>query len=301
MNLQSLVRTMFEFGIVLSVLKISIALGVLALGMQATFTDAMSVFRNPRDLGRAFLAMNVFMPLLALGLGLAFNLHPAVKIALVALAVSPVPPFFPKKAVKASGSENYSIGLLVATALLAIAVIPITMLIFERLTNVPLQMPARSVAVLVFASILAPVLVGIGVAAVSAKFAERLAKPIATLASVLLVLIVVPIFFASVRTVLSLIGNGTLLAFGAFALAGYFIGDLLGRPGLEKRRVLALATSSRHPAIAVAIAHANFPQQKLVVPAIILYLIVSGIVTGLASRRKPTRIEPARPEERVAA
>jgi hypothetical protein len=37
---------------------------------------------------------------------------------------------------------------------------------------------------------------------------------------------------------------------------------------------------------AQAIAHANFPQQKLAVPAIVLYLIVSGAVTGVASKGK---------------
>jgi bile acid:Na+ symporter, BASS family len=297
----NLLRSIFEFGIVLSVLKISIVLSVLALGMQATFADATCMFRNPRDLGRAFLAMNVVMPLLAILLAVTFNLHPAVKIALVSLAVSPVPPFFPKKGAKAGGSESYSVGLLVATAVLAIAVIPITMLIFERLADVPLQMAPRSVAALVLTSVLVPLVIGIALAAVVPKFAERFAKPIGTLASILLVLIVAPIFLTSIRTVLSLIGNGTLLSFGAFALAGYFVGDLMGRPEFEKRRVLALATSSRHPAIAVAIAHANFPQQRLVVPAIILYLVVSGIVTGLASRRKPQRIAPAKPEKHMAA
>jgi bile acid:Na+ symporter, BASS family len=301
MNLQSLVRTMFEFGIVLTVLKISIALGVLALGMQATLGDALCVLRNPRDLGRAFLAMNVLMPLLALILGLSLNLHPAVKIALVTLAVSPVPPLFPKKAFKSSSSHNYSVGLLLTTAVLAIAVIPITMLIFGRVTNIPLQMPARSVAALVFTSVLAPLLVGITVAAVSPKLSDRLAKPIGTVASVLLIVIVSPVLFVSMRTALSLVGDGTLLSFGVFAVAGYFIGDLMGRPDFEKRRVLALATSSRHPAIAVAIAHANFPQQKLAVPAIILYLIVSGIVTGIASRHKPRTMAPAQPERRMVA
>jgi bile acid:Na+ symporter, BASS family len=94
-------------------------------------------------------------------------------------------------------------------------------------------------------------------------------NPIGTVASMLLILIAAPNLIASIRTVLSLIGNGTLLGFGAFALAGYFIGDLMGRTEFENRRVLALATSSRHPAMVVAIAHANFPQQKVVVPAII--------------------------------
>jgi BASS family bile acid:Na+ symporter len=65
--------------------------------------------------------------------------------------------------------------------------------------------------------------------------------------------------------------------------------------------VLALATTSRHPAIAIAIAHANFPQQKLAVPAIVLYLIVSGIVTGLAPKRKKGGSIPTESEKRMAA
>jgi hypothetical protein len=37
--------------------------------------------------------------------------------------------------------------------------------------------------------------------------------------------------------------------------------------------------------MAAAIAHFNFPDEKLALPAIALYLIVSAILSGLASRR----------------
>src|SRR6266851_5716958 len=118
MDLQSLI---------LLVLKISIVLSVFALGLKATFADATYLFRHPGKLVRAFLSMNVLMPVLALAMVLTFKLHPAVKVALVALSVSPVPPIFPKKALKTGGRDDYSIGLLVATAVLAIIVIPIAM------------------------------------------------------------------------------------------------------------------------------------------------------------------------------
>ena len=287
--------------LILLVLKMSIVLSVFALGLKATFADATYLFRHPRELGRAFLSMNVLMPLLAVALVMTFSLHPAVKIALVALAVSPVPPFFPKKAIKVGGKDDYSVGLLVATAVLAIAVIPLTMEIFERIGSLPLQMPARSVAALVLTTVLVPLLIGIALRAMAPALAERAAKPVAILATVLLVLSVLPVFFGSIRTVLSLIGDGTLLSFVGFALIGYTLGDLLGGPEPENRRVLALATASRHPAIAVAIAHANFPQQKLAVPAIVLYLIVSGIVTGLASKRNRAGSAPTETERRMAA
>jgi BASS family bile acid:Na+ symporter len=291
MNLQSLI---------LLVLKISIALNVFALGLDATLADATHLFRHPRDLGRVFLSMNVVMPALALALVMTFNLHPAVKIALVALSVSPVPPIFPKKALKGGGKGDYTVGLLVATALLAIMVIPITMDIFQRIAGVPLQMPARSVAVLVFTTVLAPLLAGIALRAVAPSLAERSVKPIGILATVLLLLSLLPVLFGSIRTILSLVGNGALVCFAGFALVGYFVGHWLGGPEFENRSVLALATASRHPGIAAAIAHANFPEQKLAVPAIVLYLLVSGIVVGVASKLNKGS-GPKAVEKRIAA
>jgi BASS family bile acid:Na+ symporter len=91
--------------LILLMLKISIVLNVVALGLKATPAAATCLFRRPRELGRAFLSMNVVMPLLALGLAMAFDLNPAVKIALVALAVSPIPPMLPKGRLKNKNSQ----------------------------------------------------------------------------------------------------------------------------------------------------------------------------------------------------
>ena len=54
----------------------------------------------------------------------------------------------------------------------------------------------------------------------------------------------------------------------------------MGGPDPNDRTVLALATTSRHPAIAIALASANMgeTEAKLAAAAIILYLVVSGIV-----------------------
>jgi len=98
-----------------------------------------------------------------------------------------------------------------------------------------------------------------------------------------------------------LIGDGTLLSLAAFALIGYFVGYFLGGPAPEERSVLALATASRHPAIAVAIAQANFPEQKLAIPAIVLYLIVCGVVTSLVPKLMKTTRTPAEAARRVAS
>jgi len=287
--------------LILLVLKISIVLMVLSLGLNATLADAIYLFRRPRELGRAFVCMNVVMPLLALILAMTFNLHPAVKIALGALSVSPVPPFFPKTAAKTGCKEDYAVGLLVGTAILAVFVIPVTLEIFERIVNVPFYMSGRSVAEIVLLTVLAPLSIGILVRAMVPALAERSAKRVGRLATALLILSLIPVSFVSFRIILSLVGNGTLLSLATFALVGYGSGYEFGGTEPENRRALALAAATRHPAIAAAIAHANFPQQKEAVPAIALYLIVSAIVTRLASKPgKPKRV-PTETEGRLAA
>jgi bile acid:Na+ symporter, BASS family len=267
--------------IILLVLKTSIILGVFAIGLKATFAKAIFLFRHPGHLFRALLSMNVLMPLIALSLGAPFDLHPAVKIALVVISVSPIPPILPNKALKAGGKDDYTIGLLVAIAVLSIIVIPITMEIFEKVVGIPLAMRASSVALLVLTTILAPLLVGIAVRRIAPTIADRAARPIAGLASVLLILSALPVLIGMAPTIISLIGDGTILSLSGFALIGLIIGHLLGGPEPDNRPVLALATASRHPAVALAIANANFPQQKLTVAAVFMYVILSGILSAL--------------------
>ena len=286
--------------LILLVLRISIVLSVFAIGLGARFSDTLYLFRRPGKLARAFLSMNVLMPLVALLLVFRFDLHPAVKIALVALSVSPVPPIFPRSALEEGGKENYTIGLLVATSILAIAVIPLTMGIFERIAGTPMSMRATSVAGIVFAMVLVPLLLGMG--ARKTVWVQPAAKHVGTVASLLLVLGVLPVLFVQARTIFSLIGNGTLLSLVAFAVAGLIAGYWLGGPEPRNRRVLSIATASRHPGLSVAIAHANFPQQKMAVPAVCLYLVLNALLALLLRRfRAQAGADSAGADRRAAA
>ena len=264
--------------IILLVLKISIILSVLAIGLKSTFADAAFLFRKPGHLARAILAMYVIMPIVALLIAYSFNFNPAVKIALVLLSVSPIPPILPNKMFKAGGKEDYTIGLLADTSLLAIIFIPLILQVFQQLIQIPLGMTAASIAPQVLATLIVPLLVGIAIRTFLQNVADRIAKPLSMVATVLLILGFLPVLFGSLRASLSLIGDGTLISLAAFALIGIIVGHFLAGPEIENRPVLALATSSRHPAIAIAIANANFPDQKLVAPAVLLYLILSIVL-----------------------
>jgi len=287
--------------VILTILKISIALSVLAVGLEADLSDASFIFRHPSEFARAFFSMNVVMPLLAVALALMFNLDPAVKIALVVFSVSPVAAFFPERALKAGGKRDYSVGLMVTTALLAVVIIPVSLKIFKDIFRLPLHTPNRSVAVLVFVTILAPLLGGIAVRANATAFAKRIAKPLSKIASVFVVLAVLPILFRFTRMIFALIGNGTLLSFAGFVIVGYIIGYWLEKPRPENRQILALANVARHPAIAAVVAHANFPQLKSVLPSVFLYVFVNAVITAVAAKLIRAKSTPTESEKRRAA
>ena len=118
--------------LILITLKASIVISVFALGLKSTFRDVTYLLHRPGELVRSLLSMYILMLLLAIVLAHTFDLHSAIKIALVALAVSPVPPVLPSKAVKAGGDAAYTIGLLVVAALFSIVFIPLAFLLLEK-------------------------------------------------------------------------------------------------------------------------------------------------------------------------
>ncbi|MGE0126608.1 MAG: bile acid:sodium symporter family protein [Blastocatellales bacterium] len=265
--------------LILLALKASIFLNVFGLGLNASSRDAMYLLRRPGRLARALLSMFVVMPLFAAVIASAFDLHPAVKIALIALAVAPIPPLLPKKEIKAGGESSFVIGLLVAAALLSIVFTPLAVDLLGKAFGTPAQMSLNAIARLVLMTVIVPLGAGMLIRRAAPAFAERGASLITLLATVLLIASVIPILFTAWPAIKSLIGNGTLIAIAAFVLVGLAAGHLLGGPGPEDRTVQALSTASRHPGIAMAIASANFPDQKLTPAAILLYLIVSAIVS----------------------
>jgi BASS family bile acid:Na+ symporter len=264
--------------LIILAVRVSIFLTVCAFALKASPQDAVYLFRKPGQLARSLLSMNVVMPVFAAVLIAAFDLHPAVKIAMGALSVSPLPPVLPKKGLRSGGKESYTIGLLAAAALLAIVFVPLAVNLLGRIFSIPLALSPGAVARVVLVTVLAPLAAGIAVHSVAPAFADRIAGPVSLVATIMLVAAIVPVLFTQFPAIGSLIGNGTIVGLAVFVVGGLAVGHLLGGPDPEDRTVLALSTASRHPGVAVAIAQANFPEQKLALAAVLLYMLVSGVV-----------------------
>ena len=265
--------------LIMITIQASIFMTVFSFGLNSSLDDILYVVRRPSLLARSLLSMNIIMPLFAAVIITLFDFHPAVKIALVALAVSPVPPLLPQRELKAAGTASYAYGLLFTAALIAIVYVPLAIELLSRFFDVPAHMPPAAVARLVLITVLAPLSIGIAVRHYASALAGRIAKPVLMVALVVLGVSILPLLVVLFPSVMSLIGNGTIIVIVAFVLVGLASGHLLGGPEPDDRTILALSTAIRHPAVAMAIASANYPGEKLVPAAVLLYLILNVVVS----------------------
>jgi BASS family bile acid:Na+ symporter len=243
---------------------------------------------------RSLIAVLVIMPVVAVMLARAFSFAPLAEIALMALAISPVPPILPGKQTKSGGDTAYGVALMAILAALAVVTIPLSSDLIQRLFHRSVD-TASATARIAFMSTLLPLGIGMLVRAWLPALAGRLAPVVGRVAKVLLPLAAVALLAGTWRAVWNATGEGTLLAMIVFAVIGLFVGHVLGGPEPSHSVVLALATASRHPAIALSIASASFPDQRFV-GTILLYLIVNALV-GLPylSWQKNRRITPDAP------
>src|SRR3979411_2777202 len=96
--------------LLLLAIKISLTLAVLALGLKASASDTLYLFRRPGQLARALLSMDLIVPLVAIGLAAGLEFDPPVKTALITIALSPLPATFSTKPLKAGASVSYTVG-----------------------------------------------------------------------------------------------------------------------------------------------------------------------------------------------
>lgn len=253
------------------------ALMVFAIALDAEWNDVVSLLRKPRLLAKSLLAMNVVMPVVAVAMVVAFDLDPAVEVALFATALSPVPPIIPGKELKAGGRESYVLGLLVSVALVAIVFVPVVAEAVGHAFGRPTRVTAGQVGTIVATSILLPVVAGLAAGRFAPAFAKRAAKPLTLAASVALGVACIPVLVDVWPAMAALLGRFSLVAMIVFVVVGLVVGHVLGGPVDDNRTVLALSTSARHPAVALAIAH-MYPDPKAIAAAVLLLLLVAVVV-----------------------
>lgn len=282
--------------LVLLAIVLSILCTVFGFGLKAAWDDLLYLARRPGLLLRSLLAVNVLMPIVALLLVRTFDLQHEVEVALVALAISPLPPLLPNRLGKAGGHAAYGISLMATLGLLAIATVPLTLQLLGSLLDRPLGIAPSAIASKVLTMIIAPLAAGILVRAWLPAVASRIERPVELVAKLLLPLAVLALLSAVLPAVWALVGNGTVVAMVAFVAIGLLVGHVVGGADPEKATVLAIASACRHPAIALSIASTNFPDERFGA-TIVLFLLVSALAClpyiAWQKRRAAAAFEPA--------
>jgi BASS family bile acid:Na+ symporter len=263
-------------------INLSLAAIVVAIGMRATRDELLFGLRRPAMLFKAVIAVDLVPPLAAAGLLWFLPLDPPVKAAIMLMAIAPVPPLVPAKALAAGGRSDFTIGIYVALSLLTIAVVPVMFALASESFGRHDRFPVAGIAMTILTSVVVPLAIGIGVRRLSPSFAGRAAPRIAKLSPVLLAIAFLPVLFTTLPAMIQLAGNGTLAAMAIVSVIATAAGHLLGGPNPEDRVALAVTAAMRHPGIAIVIASATFHDSR-VVAAVLLFLIV-GIVVGAVYR-----------------
>lgn len=262
------------------VLKASVSVLVFTIGLGTIPSELTEVIRRPSKLLKSLFAMNIVMPIVALVIVTLFELRRPIEIMLIALALAPVPPLLPKKMVRAGGGHAYVMALLFAASLFAIISIPIAGRVLDVIAPADIDIPAGMIAKLIIVTVLAPTVAGMLFNLVAPKVARKIEGPLGSAATILVLLAGLLIAIKVGPSIVIQFGDGTLVALAAFILIGLAVGHLIGGPEPRDRSVLALATATRHPGIAMAIATLTFPAEKALLTTVLLYLVM-GIVLGL--------------------
>lgn len=258
---------------------VSVPLTGLCLGIETGRSYLSRLWGMPGVLVRFFLATFVLMPALAVVIRLSESLPHAVWAGLLLISMTPPNPGFYAKANKLSGDAESSLAWQLTSVLLSIVTIPLTLLIVEDKLGLQLNLGIGAVTKKILLAYLIPVVAGMLLQRLSLPIATavaRIAVPVAKVASLLLVLLIVVI---GAKPLISL-GARSLLAVLLFVAVAILVGHLLGAPPPNFRPTLAAALAMRFPAPAFVLAKLNGILGPIA-PVILAYLVFGSILFGL--------------------
>jgi BASS family bile acid:Na+ symporter len=248
---------------------------MMAMGVGFTVRQIIDALRDVRLVFLALLANFVAMPLGALALDKLLRLDEPLGVGLLLLGAAAGAPFLPKLTELAKGNLPFSVGIMVLLAIGTVGYLPLVL---------PLLLPGVTVnsgkiAGWLFLLTLLPLGAGLALRAQYGEVAARVRPVLDWGSNVILVPMVLLLAIANIDKILHIFGTRGILAGFLLIALGFGIGWMIGGPGSDRRRALALGTGQRNVAAALVVASESFGDPSVVIMVIVVTIV--GLLTLL--------------------
>ena len=242
---------------------------MMAMGVGLTVKQIVEALRDSRLVLLALLANFVAMPLGAVALDKMLELDEPLGVGLLLLGAAAGAPFLPKLTELAKGNLPFAVGIMALLAVGTVGYLPLVL---------PLLLPGVAVnsariAGWLFLLTLLPLAAGLFLRSRREEMARRVKPVLDWVSNVSLVPTVLLLAVANIDKILHVFGTRGILAGFLLVLLGVGIGWMLGGPGSDTRRTLALGTGQRNIAAAFVVASENFSDPSVVIMVIAVTIV----------------------------
>lgn len=243
---------------------------MLSMGLSLTVPQIIAPLRSTRLVLMALVANFIIVPATAYILTRVIPLDQALQIGLLLFGCAAGAPFLPKLAQIAKADVAFAVGLMTLLMIVTVIYLPIVL---------PLLLPgvtvdAGAIAISLVWQMLLPLGIGLFVRARYEEAAASLLPHVTPISNIALVLLMVLMLGTNLSEVIGLLGSGAILGMLIMVIVAVASGYLLGGPGNDTKRVLALGTGQRNLAATFVVATGNFADQ----PNVLIFLTAAGLV-----------------------
>jgi BASS family bile acid:Na+ symporter len=217
----------------------------------------------------ALLANFVAMPLGALALDKMLGLDEPLGVGLLLVGAAAGAPFLPKLTELAKGNLPFAVGIMVLLAVGTVGYLPLLL---------PLLLPgvtvnSEKIAGWLFLLTLVPLAIGLALRAWYGEIAARVKPVLDWVSNVSLIPMVLLLAAANIDKILYVFGTRGILAGFLLIALGFGIGWMLGGPGVDTRKALALGTGQRNIAAALVVASEGFTDPSVEIMVMVVTIV----------------------------
>lgn len=269
---------------------------MVTVGLGVRLADVLGVIRNRRLVLQAALANYVCVPTVTVGLLLLFHAEPMIAAGFLITAACPGAPFGPPFTALAKGNLADAVGLMVLLAASSAVLAPLLLrfLLPPMTSDNTLNVNAVKMVLTLLVVQIVPLAAGLALRELRPNLADKLLKPAKLLSPLLNLAVIGLILAVHFRTVLAVRPRG-YVGMLALVIALLASGWLLGMPGSDRRKAMAITTAVRNVGLGLVIAASSFPDSPAVTATLVfgLFQTVAVALISVAWGRRSSPIPAA--------